>query len=277
MLRARGVSRAAVAGHDRGALALHRSARLRPGRVLLAGGDRSGHERIDGGARRLGLATVTANGIEIAKAPEGVRFEPLAEGHERLYTLVGWDEKFAAHNAALWQHGLLVVVPRGVVLEKPLYVRISVTGQTFWRLVVVAEEGARASLIEEYTSPDDAAEGYSNAVTELFVSRARSSSTSPCRTSRSRPGTSPRTTRGSSGTRSSTGSPAGSGRRRARRASRTTSPDAARHRASRARTSPTAPSTSTTTRSRSTSRPTARPTSPSRARSATRRRRCGAG
>ena len=116
-----------------------------------------------------GLATVTANGIEIAKAPEGVRFEPLAEGHERLYTLVGWDEKFAAHNAALWQHGLLVVVPRGVVLEKPLYVRISVTGQTFWRLVVVAEEGARASLIEEYTSPDDAAEGYSNAVTELFV------------------------------------------------------------------------------------------------------------
>ena len=47
--------------------------------------------------------------------------------------------------------------------------RIAVTGQTFWRLVVVAEEGARASLIEEYASPAPDTEAYSNAVTELFV------------------------------------------------------------------------------------------------------------
>jgi Fe-S cluster assembly protein SufD len=116
-----------------------------------------------------GYASVTEGGIEISKAPEGVRFEPLPEDYDRLYSLVGWDEKFAAHNAAMWKHGLLVVVPKDVVLEKPLYVRVAVTGQTFWRLVVVAEEGARASLIEEYASPDAATEAYSNAVTELFV------------------------------------------------------------------------------------------------------------
>jgi Fe-S cluster assembly protein SufD len=116
-----------------------------------------------------GLATVGPNGIEIAKAPEGVTFAPLPEDYERLYSLVGWDEKFAAHNAAMWKNGLLVVVPKGVVLEKPLYVRIAATGQTFWRLVVVAEEGARASLIEEYASPADDTSAYSNAVTELFV------------------------------------------------------------------------------------------------------------
>jgi Fe-S cluster assembly protein SufD len=116
-----------------------------------------------------GYATVTADGIEISKAPEGVRFEPLPEDFDRLYSLVGWDEKFAAHNAAMWQHGLLVVVPKGVHLEQPLYVRIAVTGQTFWRLVVVAEEGSRASLIEEYASPGASTEAYSNAVTELFV------------------------------------------------------------------------------------------------------------
>jgi Fe-S cluster assembly protein SufD len=116
-----------------------------------------------------GYATVTADGIEISKAPEGVRFEPLPEDFDRLYSLVGWDEKFAAHNAAMWQHGLLVVVPKGVRLEQPLYVRIAVTGQTFWRLVVVAEEGSRASLIEEYASPGASTEAYSNAVTELFV------------------------------------------------------------------------------------------------------------
>ena len=50
--------------------------------------------------------------------------------------------------------------------------RISATGQTFWRLVVVAEEGARASLIEEYASPSPETEAYSNAVTELFVEPA---------------------------------------------------------------------------------------------------------
>ena len=116
-----------------------------------------------------GLATVTGDGIEIERAPEGITFASLPEDFARLYSLVGWDEKFAAHNAAMWKHGLLVVVPKGVVLEKPLYVRIAVTGQTFWRLVVVAEEGARASLIEEYASPQADTVAYSNAVTELFV------------------------------------------------------------------------------------------------------------
>ncbi|MDE3190989.1 MAG: Fe-S cluster assembly protein SufD [Acidobacteriota bacterium] len=116
-----------------------------------------------------GFATVTAEGITIERAPEGITFAPLPEDHERLYSLVGWDEKFAAHNAAMWTNGLLVVVPKGVVLEKPLYVRISATGRTFWRLVVVAEEGARASLVEEYASPAPDTAGYSNAVTELFV------------------------------------------------------------------------------------------------------------
>src|SRR5436309_2492737 len=119
-----------------------------------------------------GYATVTADGIDIEKAPEGITFAPLPEEHERLYSLVGWDEKFAAHNAASWKHGLLVVIPKGVELEKPLYVRISATGQTFWRLVVVAEEGARGSLIEEYASPAPDTEAYSNAVTEPFVEPA---------------------------------------------------------------------------------------------------------
>src|ERR687886_135412 len=116
-----------------------------------------------------GHATVTAEGIEIASAPEGVVFAPLPEDHERLHSLVGWDEKFAAHNAAAWRHGLLVVVPKGVELEQPLYVRVAVTGQTFWRLLVVAEEGSRFSLVEEYASPAPDTDAYSNAVAELFV------------------------------------------------------------------------------------------------------------
>src|SRR6059058_6104114 len=93
-----------------------------------------------------GLATITESGIEIEHAPDGVTFAPLSEEHELLYSLVGWDEKFAAHNAAVWEHGLLVVVPKGVELDKPLYVRVmnsSDGGSLFWRLLVIAEEGAR--------------------------------------------------------------------------------------------------------------------------------------
>src|SRR4051794_24996344 len=58
-----------------------------------------------------GLAVVTESGITIERAPDGIRFEPLTDEAEKLYSLVGWDDKFIAHNAAMWQHGLLVVVP----------------------------------------------------------------------------------------------------------------------------------------------------------------------
>ncbi|MDX6507748.1 MAG: Fe-S cluster assembly protein SufD [Gaiellaceae bacterium] len=119
------------------------------------------------------FATVTETGIEIGKVPDQIRFEPLGESHERLGELVGWqDDKFAAHNAAAWQHGLLVHVPAGLELERPLYVRVANTvegGSLFWRLLVIAGEGSRFSLIEEYTSTDPSLAGYSNAVVELFV------------------------------------------------------------------------------------------------------------
>jgi Fe-S cluster assembly protein SufD len=121
-------------------------------------------------------AVVTETGIEITRAPAEIRFEPLDESHERLGSLVGsQDDKFAAHNAAAWQHGLLVHVPGGLELERPLFVRVVnaiESGSLFWRLLVIAEEGSRFSLIEEYSSaaPDLAA--YSNAVAELFVGQA---------------------------------------------------------------------------------------------------------
>jgi Fe-S cluster assembly protein SufD len=122
-----------------------------------------------------GVAYVGEAGIEIASAPEGIRFEPLPEDHELLYSLIGWDEKFAAHNAAMWERGLLVHVPRGVVLEKPLYVRIANSasgGSLFWRLLVVAEPESRFALIEEYTSSAADLEGYSNAAVEIVVQQA---------------------------------------------------------------------------------------------------------
>ncbi len=122
-----------------------------------------------------GLAHVGEGGIEIVHAPDGVRFEPLPEDHELLYSLVGFDEKFAAHNAAMWEHGLLVHVPRGVVVEKPMYVRIANAaegGSVFWRLLVVAEPESRFTLVEEYASASPELEAYTNAAVEIVVKDA---------------------------------------------------------------------------------------------------------
>ena len=118
------------------------------------------------------LAHVSEAGIEIERAPEGVVFEPLGEGHELLGKLVGTVEKFAAHNAAEWKHGLLVRVPAGLELQQPLYVRVTSSvpdAALFWRVLVVAEEGSRFSFIEEHASAAPDLPGYSNVVAELFV------------------------------------------------------------------------------------------------------------
>jgi Fe-S cluster assembly protein SufD len=119
-----------------------------------------------------GLATITEAGVSIERTPEGVIFEALDESNERLYSLVSWDEKFAAHNAAVWQHGLLVHVPKGVELDKPLYVRIANSASDaalFWRLLVIADPGARFTLVEEIVSAAPDLRAYTNEAVELFV------------------------------------------------------------------------------------------------------------
>ncbi len=122
-----------------------------------------------------GLATIDEHGVTVERAPEGVRFEPLSDDHPLLGTLVAADEKFTAHNAALWEHGLLVHVPAGVELDKPLYLRVvnSVDGGSlFWRVLVVAEPGSRFTLIEELASASGELTGYANAAVEIVVGDA---------------------------------------------------------------------------------------------------------
>jgi Fe-S cluster assembly protein SufD len=121
-----------------------------------------------------GIVRVSEGGLEIERAPEGIRFEPLGD-HPRLGELVGSDEKFAAHNAAMWEHGLLVHVPKGFVLEQPLYVRIVNAvegGSLFWRLLIVAEPESRFTVIEEYASTSPGLSAYVNAAVEIFVDQA---------------------------------------------------------------------------------------------------------
>ena len=115
-----------------------------------------------------GMARSPRTGIEILSAPEGITFEPLPADYPA--EIVPDDDKFAVENLSRWQHGLLVHVPKGVELEKPLYVQvISSGGSLYWRMVVRADEGARFTLIEDLSSAAEDTLAYTNAVVELFV------------------------------------------------------------------------------------------------------------
>src|SRR5438067_13407346 len=118
-----------------------------------------------------GRAVVTEAGIEIVSAPEGITFEPLPAEYEAR--LIPDDDKFALENLARWEHGLLVHVPKGVELDKSLYVQVvSSGGSLFWRMVVIADEGARFSVIEDLSSASPETVAYTNAVVVLFVDPA---------------------------------------------------------------------------------------------------------
>lgn len=119
-----------------------------------------------------GIATLDERGLTIVSAPEGLRFEPLTDEHPLLGSLVKPDDKLRAHNAAVWEHGLLVHVPAGVELDKPLFLRVTNTvagGSLFWRVLIVAEAGSRFTLIEELASATPELDGYANSAVEIVV------------------------------------------------------------------------------------------------------------
>ncbi len=174
-----------------------------------------------------GVAYVGEAGIEIASAPDGIRFEPLPDDHELLYSLVGWDEKFAAHNAAMWtQRAARARAARSRPREAALRAHRELGRRRLALLAPArrrrarepfhAHRGVRVRLagargVLERCRRDRGTAGREGRVRIRPEPLAR------------RRGTSPRTTRGSSATRSSTGSRAASAPRRARSGSRTTS------------------------------------------------------
>jgi Fe-S cluster assembly protein SufD len=119
-----------------------------------------------------GSARIDEGGVEIVKAPEGVVFAPLDEKDERIGALVAAEDKIAAANAAFWRHGLLVEVPAGVELAQPLHVRIESTvanGSLPTRLLVVAGENSRFTLIEEHVSASEDLDALTNCTVEVHV------------------------------------------------------------------------------------------------------------
>jgi Fe-S cluster assembly protein SufD len=93
---------------------------------------------------------------------------------EKLFGLVPEDyDKFSALSAALFAGGSFLYVPRGVDVEVPIqsYRWLDATGATMPRTLVVVEEGASVTYIDEYASggTEEYEPALSNGAVELYV------------------------------------------------------------------------------------------------------------
>jgi Fe-S cluster assembly protein SufD len=116
----------------------------------------------------FGLDETPPEGAIVMPLRQAVEEHPdLVESH--LGSLVRANTAFTARNEAHWTDGTFVYVPRGVTVQAPIVVSTAheqAGSALHWRLLVVLEEDAQASVWHESTS---AADGLVNGVVELVV------------------------------------------------------------------------------------------------------------
>lgn len=133
-----------------------------------------------GRAARLAFIDGAPAPAEATDLPDGVIVAELGQAlaeHEdlvrdRLYSLAGFDDRPGAINAAGWDAGTFVYVPRGVEVQLPVEVILTATGaagRVFGRTLVIVEERAKATVIDRYLSPDLDGTVQASTVVELFV------------------------------------------------------------------------------------------------------------
>ncbi len=82
------------------------------------------------------------------------------------------DGKFAALNAALWQNGVFLYVPKNVAVEFPFQTAIALDGvgaSSIHRTLIIAEESSQVDYIEETASLNDADTGLAVGVVEIIA------------------------------------------------------------------------------------------------------------
>ncbi|MFN8122402.1 MAG: Fe-S cluster assembly protein SufD [Thermoleophilia bacterium] len=129
---------------------------------------------------RLELVDGAPAAVQVTSLPDGVIVAELGQAlveHEdlvrsRLYSLVGFGDKPGALNAARWEAGTFVYVPPGVELAIPsetLLTATGATGRVYGRTLVIVDEGAKATVVDRYTSPDLDGQVAVSTATELVV------------------------------------------------------------------------------------------------------------
>ncbi len=131
-------------------------------------------------AARLELVDGQPAAPQGVDVPDGVVVAELGDAlagdaqvvRDRLYGLIGFDDRPGALNAARWDAGTLVYVPRGVEVEQPIETALVATGahgRVVGRTLVVLEEGARATVIDRCSSADLPGSVQASTAAELYV------------------------------------------------------------------------------------------------------------
>ncbi|MCW2973239.1 MAG: FeS assembly protein SufD [Thermoleophilia bacterium] len=127
--------------------------------------------------------TVEESITRAADLPDGVVFSSIAQAahdHPELFeahfgtvvpTTDSLDDKFVDLNTASLAGGVFLYVPRNTTVELPFRADVVLTsgGAVNWRALIVLEEGAQATFVEEFLSTDADYAGLSNAVVELVA------------------------------------------------------------------------------------------------------------
>ncbi len=148
--------------------------------LLAAGVDLAGRvESVNGRAIHSELdSELTEKGVLFGSLAQmateaGDRLQPF---FEREVVSPTYD-RLAMLSSACWTGGVVLHVPKGVRLEKPLHAisRLSGNGAAdFSKTIIVLEEGAEATLLMETASDDDLATGLHNGSIEIVVGRGAS-------------------------------------------------------------------------------------------------------
>jgi Fe-S cluster assembly protein SufD len=119
--------------------------------------------------------------LDESLAAQGVIFRPLGallrdqEPLVQQYFGTAVDpltHKFTALHAALWQDGVFLYVPKNVAIEQPIKATFTFpegAAAIFPHNLIIIEEGARVTFIEEYTSGDMEGQAFASPATEIFI------------------------------------------------------------------------------------------------------------
>jgi Fe-S cluster assembly protein SufD len=136
---------------------------------VVDAGERPSVLQVDGAAVRAGRGE--PDGVIVSTLADAVANHPdLVRPH--LGSLVLDRDSFAAQNASLWRGGAFIYVPKRVGVTEPVVltaIQDTARSVLHWRSLIVVEEGAQLTFVEQYLSGADDVDAYFNPVVELFV------------------------------------------------------------------------------------------------------------
>ena len=131
---------------------------------------------VDGATMESRLAEeLAAKGVIFGDLATALReHSDLLEPHFATKAVLPETDRFSAWHAAFWTGGTVLYVPKGVVVDAPLYSLIALAQDgvaDFSHTLVILEDGAEATLLEETASSSPDIAGLHVGAVELLVGK----------------------------------------------------------------------------------------------------------